>query len=58
MSVMRPAPNTRTQRIRSSPSAPRSPLTRNPLGGRDRQPAICKGTWCVVAVLLDKEQII
>jgi hypothetical protein len=28
------APNTRVQRTRSSPSAPRSPLTRHPLGGR------------------------
>ena len=27
-----PAPNTRVQRTRSSPSAPRSPLTRRPLG--------------------------
>jgi hypothetical protein len=29
-----PAPNTRVQRTRSSPSALRSPLTRRPLGGR------------------------
>ena len=28
-----PAPNTRVQRTRSSPSAPRSPLTRHPLDG-------------------------
>ena len=27
-------PNTRVQRTRSSPSAPHSPLTRNPLGSR------------------------
>jgi hypothetical protein len=27
-------PNTRVQRTHSSPSAPRSPLTRHPLGGR------------------------
>ena len=30
--MSRPAPNTRVQRTRSSPSAPHSPLTRHPLG--------------------------
>src|SRR5947208_14837219 len=29
-------PNKRVQRTRSSPSAPHSPLTRKPLGGRSR----------------------
>ena len=32
--ITQPPPNTRVQRTRSSASPPRSPLTRNPLGGR------------------------
>ena len=31
---MKPAPNTRVQRTRSSASPPHSPLTRHPLGSR------------------------
>ena len=30
-----PPPNTRVQRTRPSPSAPHSPLTRHPLGGKE-----------------------
>jgi hypothetical protein len=34
-------PNTRVQRTRSSPSAPHSPLSRQPLGGRRVEASGC-----------------
>ena len=47
MSDIRPSPNTRVQRTRSSPSALRSPLTRHPLGDATRDHALIR-SWSVV----------
>ena len=43
-------PNTRVQRTRSSPSAPHSPLTRNPLGRFARHCGGALTVFCLVAL--------
>jgi len=53
--VVARVPNTRVQRTRSSPSAPRSPLTRHPLGALMVRSLLLLIPWCVSAPALAQD---